>query len=36
MTEKLFQITKQVNLIVDEHDGEILTNEEVNTANLYG
>ena len=36
MTEKLFQITKQVNLIVDEYDGEILTNEEVNTANLYG
>ena len=36
MTEKLFQITKQVNLIVDEYDGEILTNDEVNIANLYG
>ena len=36
MTEKLFQITKQVNLIVDEYDREILTNEEVNIANLYG
>ena len=35
MTEKLFHITKQVNLIVDEYDGEILTNEEVNIANLY-
>ena len=36
MTEKLFQITKQVNLIVDEYDGEILTNDEVNIANLQG
>ena len=35
MTEKLFHITKQVNLIADEYDGEILTNEEVNIANLY-
>ena len=36
MMEKLFQITKQVNLIVDEYNGEILSNEEVNIANLYG
>ena len=36
MTEKLFQITRQVNLIVDEYDGEILTNDEVNIAILHG
>ena len=32
MTEKLFQITRQVNLIVDEYDGEILTNDEARST----
>ena len=35
MTEKLFQITRRVNLVVDEYDGEILTNNKVNIATLY-
>ena len=35
MTEKLFQITRQINLILDEYDGEILANDEVNIEILY-
>ena len=35
MMEKLFQITRQVNLVVDEYDGEILSNDKVDITILY-
>ena len=36
MTEKLFQIMRQINLIVDEYDGEILTHDQVSISILCG